>query len=250
MVLTDDGSEGLPGWRWKFPSQGRFCEFPEKNTFWQWSTDQLNSGLDALAKKALVLEPLDGTRTESNRSSPEVSIGGSNPSVVLGSPEPSPEEDAWLGIQDSLKSNVEDPGLDDIVMQLRERSRQWKELTRDLKQSKQREEDLRATIAEKTTRIDELEKTVSDHAKAASENHQDSNLKSGMEYILGELGRIKAINEELKNTIKKHEDEARDSMYIKFMFPVVNVSRLVGHSLLFSECLGSYGTLNLLPKYC
>jgi hypothetical protein len=70
-----------------------------------------------------------------------------------------------------------------------------------LNQSKQRE-DLRATIAEKTTRIDELEQTVSYHAKVASENHRDPNLKSGIEYMLGELGRIKAINEELKNAIK------------------------------------------------
>jgi hypothetical protein len=47
--------------------------------------------------------------------------------------------------------------------------------------------------------------------------------------MLGKLGRIKAINEELKSAVK-HEAEARDSMYIKFMLPVLDVSRLLWHS--------------------
>jgi phosphoglycerate-specific signal transduction histidine kinase len=36
-----------------------------------------------------------------------------------------------------------------------------------------------------------------------------------MEYILGELGRIKAINEDLKTTIKKQEDDARDNNWLR-----------------------------------
>jgi hypothetical protein len=197
----------------RFPSQGRFCQFPEKNTFWQWTTDQLNSSLEALTRKTLLLEPFDDAGTESNRISPELRIAGSNPSVFLGSPEPSPVEAAEPSAQTRLKNAAEHSGLDDLVIQLTDRAREWREMSQELKRSKQREEDLRATNVEQTTRIDELEKTISENATAASENHQDPNLKSGMEYILGELGRIKAENEELKATIKKHEDEARDSTY-------------------------------------
>jgi chromosome segregation ATPase len=117
-------------------------------------------------------------------------------------------------VQTRLKHAAEDSGLDDLVIQLTDRARKWREMSQELKRSKQREEDLRATNVEQTTRIDELEKTISENTTAASEAHQDPNLKSGMEFILGELGRIKAENKDLKATIKKHEDEARDSTYI------------------------------------
>jgi hypothetical protein len=115
----------------------------------------------------------------------------------------------------SKQGSSDDSGLDELVLQLSERAQQWKGLTQELKRSKQREEDLRATNAEQTTRIDEVEKTLNDRATAASMNHQDPNLKFGMEYILGELGRTKAINEELKGTIKRLEDEARDNNWLR-----------------------------------
>jgi hypothetical protein len=58
LVLTDDGSEGLPGWRRRFLSHGTFRQFPENHAFGQLSTDQLNCGLEALAKKTLLELPL------------------------------------------------------------------------------------------------------------------------------------------------------------------------------------------------
>jgi hypothetical protein len=93
LVLTDDGSEGLPGRRRRFLSHGTFRQFPEKNAFWQLTTDQLNCALEALAKKTLVREPFDGVDSERSGSSPEPRVSGCTQSVALGSPEHSLVED-------------------------------------------------------------------------------------------------------------------------------------------------------------
>jgi len=58
LVLTDDGSEGLPGWRRRFLSHGTLRQFPEKHAFRQMSAVQWNCGLEALAKKTLRELPL------------------------------------------------------------------------------------------------------------------------------------------------------------------------------------------------
>jgi hypothetical protein len=93
LVLTGDGSEGLPGWRRRFLSHGTFRQFPEKHAFWQLTTDQLNCALEALAKKTLVREPFDSVGSERSGSSPEPPVSGRTQSVALGSPQHSPVED-------------------------------------------------------------------------------------------------------------------------------------------------------------
>ena len=203
LVLTDDGSEGLPGWRWRFPSHGKFRQFPEKNTFMQWSTEQLNSALEALTKKTLVLEPFDGRRSVTRSSAAEPSGKGASPALVLYSPEDSPVTENAIGnptahgkVTPAFQGSAEDSGLDDLVTKLKQRAEQWKELTKELKRSQQRERDLRVTNAEQAARISELEE------------------KSGVEYILLELGRAQAMNEELKATIRKYKDDARDSEWL------------------------------------
>jgi len=73
-------------------------------------------------------------------------IGGSDPSVVLDSSEHSSVEntsnstgrikDGRPAIQGNSKFPAEDSGLDNLVVKLNERAREWKEVTLALKQSK------------------------------------------------------------------------------------------------------------------
>ncbi|KAE9382055.1 hypothetical protein N431DRAFT_16834 [Stipitochalara longipes BDJ] len=202
-ALKSDGIQNVPGWRWRFPSHGKFRQFPEKKPIWEWTTDQLSSALEALAKRTLILERVEGIHSETSSSAPEPSRLEETPPIVLKSPENSPIEEDMRNESDlrkstsTLQGSSEDPGLDDLVTQLKERAQQWKELTRQLERSKQREQDLQASNTEQVARIAELEK------------------KSGVEYILLELGRTRAINEELKATIKNYEDEARDNNWLR-----------------------------------
>jgi hypothetical protein len=80
-------------------------------------------------------------------------------------------------------------------------------MTLELKQSKQCVRNLRDSNTVQTARIHEPERSANDPPAAVWECQQDADLKSGMEYILGELRRNKAINEENNTAIEKHEEE-------------------------------------------
>jgi hypothetical protein len=147
---------------------------------------------------------MEGRRpTKASSSSPESSGRGCSPPLVLYSPEDSPveeEESNETGLGSAtpfFPRSSEDLGLDDLVTQLQERAQQWKDLTRELRRSREREQALRATNAEQIARIAELEE------------------KSGVEYILSKLERTRAINKELKATIKNYKDDTRDSNWLR-----------------------------------
>ena len=171
----------------------------------EWTTEQLRSAMDALTEKKLVLEPLDGTRSASTNSSPALPKGRSPP-LHLYSPENSLVKEEHTtdtpaihrNASPAFQDNSDDSELDDLVTKLKKRAEQWKELTRELKQSQQRERNLQATSAKQAARIAELER------------------KAGEEYILQErLGRAQARNQELKTTIRKYKEEARDNEWLQ-----------------------------------
>ncbi|CZT11283.1 uncharacterized protein RAG0_15462 [Rhynchosporium agropyri] len=59
LVLDGDGSQGLPGWRWKFPKSGIMSKFPELKNFWNWTTEEILHALHALLQNTLTLERLN-----------------------------------------------------------------------------------------------------------------------------------------------------------------------------------------------
>jgi hypothetical protein len=147
--------------------------------------------------------------TESERSSSPENL---DDPVALDSLDRSPEiqllrENEQLSGRavDNLDWKTESLALDDLAAALTERGQKWRAMTEGMKEmlreSQNREEDFRVANAKQAARIEELEKSISENASAALQN---TNLTSGMEYVLGELGRTKALNDELSENIRKH----------------------------------------------
>jgi hypothetical protein len=132
--------------------------------------------------------------------------------VALDSIDQSPEtqllrENEQLGGRavDSLDWKTESLALDDLAAALIERAQKWRFMTEGMKEilgeSKNREDDLRTANTKQAARIEELEKLISENTPAALQN---TNLTSGMEYVLSELGRTKALNDELTENVRKN----------------------------------------------
>jgi hypothetical protein len=119
----------------------------------------------------------------------------------------SPNDDEVDGDDEDGTLDDLEGGLDDLVVELSKRARKWKYMNRAIQQSKQREDALEATNKDQAIRIIELENTLNLQAVEFAVEASQGHLRNGMEYMLGELGRLKDLNSELRETMERNETQ-------------------------------------------
>ncbi|KAH7364786.1 hypothetical protein BKA65DRAFT_492021 [Rhexocercosporidium sp. MPI-PUGE-AT-0058] len=253
-VLIGDGSCGLPGWRWIFPSTGTFSKFPEINNFRNWSTDELLNALHALLMKTLRLERFDPPQNQDAeapglqqplsaftqcldsefRMPQAVPTNNYNHPIHIDSPDPAAAEDQLVAelnaaARPDAKIAPDAHDLDDLVTQLTARSLQWKEDWAELQEYQKREHSLRATNTAQASRIEVLEKAlrnIETLGLAYNEAHETvprtestvdlKGAMNGMEmFYRGEISDLKAQNEELKEVIQAQEGDIQNAVWLR-----------------------------------
>ncbi|KAH9215520.1 hypothetical protein DL95DRAFT_523208 [Leptodontidium sp. 2 PMI_412] len=253
-VLLGDGSRGLPGWRWIFPTTGMLTKFPVINNFWNWSTDELLQALHALLMKTLRLERFDPSENQDAvaRGLPETVSAATQHFVsrhpmpaepptnnyqhpiYIESPDPAAAQDqlaaelnAAAQPRASIAPAIHD--VDDLVTKLTTRSQQWKEDWNQLQESKAREDSLRATNAAQASRIEVLEKalreieTLGSASTAAVQTSQRTKPAASIQdaingiqiFYRGEISELKAQNEELKEVIQEQERDVQNAVWLR-----------------------------------
>ena len=212
---------------WQFSPT--YPEFADKGIS-TWSLEEIKACNNALVKGHLV--PIDTRDSNSKaskktRQSRHVALP-SDQAVDLGTPEGDADEDetlsemswprhdepvSWPILHQNQNNepvfNKSTCGLDDLINTLEERNKEWKAVQLKLQQSQQRENELREQNLKQGTTIRELNVIISDYAVSiATTKASKDPSKLNSEYFLVEIERTKAENRELKDALKKLNENA------------------------------------------
>ncbi|PVH79068.1 hypothetical protein DL98DRAFT_516284 [Cadophora sp. DSE1049] len=212
IVLSGNGSTGLPGWRWVFPETGVLTKFPDQNNFWSWSSDEILHALHALLMKTLRLERYSAEQMQEGAAhalqqglltatqyqdfqSPRFEAAPANnydQPIHIDSDESGTAEKQLVAELNAVANpNPNLPPidhvspvlpvpsivhhLDDLVAQFAARSQQWKDEWSELQESKKTIQTLRATTSQQASRIGTLEKALHEIEQLGSAYNGASN---------------------------------------------------------------------------
>ncbi|PBP19471.1 hypothetical protein BUE80_DR009621 [Diplocarpon rosae] len=308
-------AQGLPGFRWVFPTVGVLREFPAHG-FWTWSTDELLHGLHGLLTRTLTLERSDplpdpvaparsraeafdlqeqgapsrlsdssAVNSNCNRQSIDPKSNAASSCVAFQTEQPTRdsvenfaetaipnvESGAGLAVPEMSSAVISDRsgegvhGLDDLIAQLNSRAERWKADRVRLQKYELRERDLLVQNAVKDVRIKEFEVTlarIKSLGSAFGISGSGSSSDAGVSYpavvseiamkdleafYAGQLGELRAQNEELTEIIQDQEDAVRESDQLRRRIRVLE-KQLADKTLDASaayEALNSYNRGNI-----